>query len=193
LNDGWGWVMADIFYLYYYDLINEHKTKLFMDCCTNVIRQHKPKTLYFLFSSQGGSVDAGIVLYNFIRSLPTEIVMHNIGNIMSIANIVFLAGDIRYAAQDSSFLLHGIKWTFSQGAQLTYNQLGETISSFRNEENKMIKIFTERTLLTEEEVRNLFDQGDSKNPSYALSKKIINEVRDIKIPENEQLLSMNFA
>jgi ATP-dependent Clp protease, protease subunit len=185
--------MTEIFYLYYYDMINEQKAKMFMDCCSNVIRQQKPKKLYFLFSSQGGSVDAGIVLYNFIRSLPSEIIMHNIGNIMSVANIVFLAGDVRYAANDSSFLLHGIKWGFAQGMQLTYNQLEESMSSFRNEENKMIKIFTERTSLKEQEVRSLFEQGESKDLTYALSKNIINEVRDIKLPENASFLSMNFA
>jgi len=71
-------------------------------------RQPKPDVLYFLFSSNGGSVNAGIALYNFLRALPVEIIMHNTGSIDSIATVIFLAADKRYAALHSTFLFHGV-------------------------------------------------------------------------------------
>ena len=93
-------------YISYFDVINEAKAKAFMAACADAVAQTRPSRLYFLFSSSGGSVDAGIALYNYLRALPVPIVMHNTGSIDSIANVVFLAADERYANPHSIFLLH---------------------------------------------------------------------------------------
>src|SRR5215467_10757045 len=66
-------------YVNYFDSIDESKTKALMAICSDIVAKQKPHTLYFLFSSMGGSVNAGITLYNFLRSLPVEIIMHNNG------------------------------------------------------------------------------------------------------------------
>jgi ATP-dependent protease ClpP protease subunit len=62
--------MAQTVYISYYDVINDQKTKAVMAVCANVIAQQNPDRLYFLFSSTGGSVDAGVALFNFLRALP---------------------------------------------------------------------------------------------------------------------------
>src|SRR3546814_4408950 len=51
--------------------------------------------LYFLFSTPGGSVMHGMNIYNVLRALPARLVFHNVGNVDSIGNAIFLAGDIR--------------------------------------------------------------------------------------------------
>jgi ATP-dependent protease ClpP protease subunit len=56
----------------------------------------------------------GFAIYNLLQSLPYEVHTHNIGAIQSIANVVFLAGDRRTAAPESSFMLHGFTWAFGQ-------------------------------------------------------------------------------
>src|ERR1700735_763784 len=48
--------------------------------------------LHLLISTPGGSVMNGMNLYNFLRALPLELTTHNIGNVDSIGNAVFLAG-----------------------------------------------------------------------------------------------------
>jgi len=60
----------------------------------------------------------GVTLYNFIRSLPVKTIMHNIGIIDSIANVVFLAANERYANPSSSFLFHGVGFDVNQPARL---------------------------------------------------------------------------
>jgi len=59
---------------------------------------------YLLLSSPGGNVNNGITIYNFLKSLPINLTTHNIGVVDSIANVIFLAGDNRYAVPHSSFL-----------------------------------------------------------------------------------------
>lgn len=116
--------------------------------------------------------------------------MHNVGSIDSIANAIFLAGEVRYATPISAFLLHGICWNFGQGASLTYSQMQETISRFNSAEQLSAKIIGERSNLTEQEVRELFRQGQSKDPQFALDKGFIHEIREVTIPEGAPLHSI---
>src|SRR5712691_3344892 len=66
------------------------------------------KEIYLLFASFGGNIAAGIVAYNTLRSLPVKLITHNIGNVDSIANIIFLAGQERLAVPHSTFMFHGV-------------------------------------------------------------------------------------
>jgi len=62
--------LATVTYISYYDAITESKARGFIQACAEAIAQTKPGQLYFLFSSNGGSVDAGITVYNYLRALP---------------------------------------------------------------------------------------------------------------------------
>jgi len=184
---------ADTIYVNYFDLINEAKTKALMAICSDIVAKNKPKTLYFLFSSVGGSVNAGITLYNFLRALPAEIVMHNTGSIDSIATVVFLAATKRYAAKHSTFLFHGINWSFTQPASLTFSQLQEIFSRFKQDETKLAGVIAERCKLTEAEIRGLFLQGESKDLQFAIDKGIISEIRDASVPKDAPLITVNLS
>ena len=179
-------------YISYYDAINEGKAKAFMAACAEAIAQTRPSRLYFLFSSTGGSVDAGIAIYNYLRALPIAIVMHNTGSIDSIANVVFLAADERYANPHSSFLFHGIHWGFAQGAQLSWSQLQETVGRFRADEGKMVGIITQRTRITADELTRLFHQGETKDLAFAQEKGLIHKVEEAKVAAGSPFISLNF-
>lgn len=185
--------MNPIAYLSYYDSINEQKAKALMQACGQVIAQVKPSQLYFLFSSPGGSTDAGFVLYHYLRALPVPVVMHNIGSINSVGNVVFLAADERYAVQHSSFLLHGIQWGFPQGAQLSWSQLQEQVDRFRDEENRMAGIISERTTISVKDLKQLFRQGETKDLAFAQEKGIISGIREAKVPDGAPFVPLNFT
>lgn len=180
-------------YVNFFDAITDAKVKAIMAAMSNIINQQKPDAIYCLFASSGGQVDAGISLYNFLRSLPVEIIMHNTGSIDSIANVIFLSADTRYASTHSSFLFHGVNWGFPDKGQLNKNQLAEILSGLDASETKIRGIITERTELSNEEVKALFVQGASKDPSFALSKGIVNEIKNPKIPKGVEILSFNLA
>lgn len=185
--------MANVVYLIFNDAINDQTVNRFMDLTNKAIAQYQPKTLYFLFSSGGGFVNSGVALYNYLRSLPQETVMHNVASIDSVANAVFLAGQKRYASPASAFLLHGISWTFGTQTTLSYAQMQETLSKFDAAEQLTAKIIEGRTKLTSDEVRALFRQGESKNPQFALDKGMIHEIRDVKIEQGAPVHSLMAA
>lgn len=181
----------DTIYVNYFDSINDAKTKALMAICSDIVANQKPRSLYFLFSSVGGQVNSGITLYNFLRALPVEIIMHNNGSIDSIANVVFLAASKRYAAKHSSFLFHGITWNFAAGASLSFSQLKENLSSFEREESKITSILAERTKMSEDEIKELFRQGESKDLKFAIDKGVISEIREPSIPKDAPLVTVN--
>jgi ATP-dependent protease ClpP protease subunit len=149
-------------YVNFFDVINAAKVKTIMAVVSDLVSQQKPDVIYCLFSSPGGEVEAGISLYNFLRSLPVEIVMHNTGSIDSIANVVFLSASTRYASTHSSFLFHGVNWGFAANTNVNRTQLNEILSGLDASESKISGVLTERTKLTTAEVRALFTQGESR-------------------------------
>ncbi len=180
-----------IIYINFYDGINEAKVKTLMSLLSDVVARQKPETLYFLFSSPGGAVGAGIVLYNFLKALPVEIVMHNTGSVDSIGTVIFLAGAKRYAAVHSSFLFHGVQLNFAAGGQLSHPQLVERLSMVKQDESKIAGIISERSHLTLLEIKELFHQGESKDATFAKDKGIIHEIADPAIPPNAPFVTVN--
>jgi hypothetical protein len=66
------------------------------------------KTVYLNLSTPGGQVMNGLNLYNVLRGYPIELITHNVGNVDSIGNTVFMAGSKRYACPHSTFMFHGV-------------------------------------------------------------------------------------
>lgn len=64
------------------------------------------KNFIFLISSQGGEVLSGLTAYNFLHGLNVNITTFNMGQVDSAANLIFCAGNHRYALPTSRFLLH---------------------------------------------------------------------------------------
>lgn len=179
-------------YINYYDNINAGKVRALMAVVTEVLVKMKPATLYFCLSSPGGDVGAGITLYNFLRGLSTEIVMHNMGSVDSIATVIFLAANKRFACQYSRFLFHGIKLNFPQGFAATTPHMRELLSGMDQDESRIREIVVERSNLTAGEMSTLFQQGEAKNPAFALEKGIISDIRDLIIPEGAKVITANF-
>ncbi len=162
-----------------------------MAVCTEIIARHKPEEIYFLFSSQGGSVHAGIALYNFLRALPTRIVMHNIAQVDSIATALFLAGEKRYAAPQSKFLFHGIKLMFEGRTVLQTKDIKEHLSNLDGLHNLIAEIITDRTKIKRDEILRLFDQGEAKDLSFAVEKGVVHEIQIPQVPKDAPLISLN--
>lgn len=64
-------------------------------------------------SSGGGDLIAGFTAYHFLKSLSIPVITHNISNVESIANVIFMAGSERRANPGSRFLLHPLHWGFA--------------------------------------------------------------------------------
>ena len=169
--------------------INPQTSQNLMNFLSDQINKGQ-KEFYFLMSSPGGSVNDGVVLYNFIRALPAKIVMHNIGIIDSIANVVFLAVDERYSNPASSFLFHGVGFDINQPQRFEEKELREKLAIIERDQKSIASIISERTKLTEQDVMEMFFRAKTKSPNEAKELGIIKDIKLVNIPEGNQIISL---
>jgi ATP-dependent Clp protease, protease subunit len=176
-------------YIYYFDGIDNSRVKIMMQLLTDIIGKEKPTVIYFLFASNGGGVDAGVTFYNFLKSLPVKIIIHNIGTIDSIATVIFCAGAIRYASPHSTFLFHGV--TLNMNGSFSLPQINEIKTRIEENHNTIAGIIHENTKLTIKEIKNSFDQGITRDVRFALKKGIIHKIKPAQIPQEAVFVSIN--
>ena len=87
--------------------INPTTTETLIGLCAK-LSQEGATTIYLLLSTPGGNVHNGINLYNMLKSMPFKLITHNVASVDSVGNVVFLAGDERYACANATFMFHGV-------------------------------------------------------------------------------------
>jgi len=87
-------------YVNFHAPINAKTSQILMNVLAQQITKGENE-IYILFSSGGGRVNDGVTLYNYIKALPAKVIMHNIGVVDSIANVVFWQ-----VMKDSPFPIH---------------------------------------------------------------------------------------
>jgi ATP-dependent protease ClpP protease subunit len=186
--------MDKTIYINFFDGINPTTVNKFIKFTVDAIQQHSPTEIVYFISSNGGDVDSGFTLYNFLVSLhgKIKITMHNIGTIDSIANVIFLAGQKRYAAPNASFLFHGIVMNFNAGG-IGRTLLKENLSRLDGMETRMADTISKNTKLTTEELKNFFQQGEGKDVQFALDKAVIHEIKVPSVPQGSVHLAMSFV
>lgn len=68
-----------------------------------------PTSLTLKISSNGGNVNSGVTMYNYLKSLPYPVKCHNLGEVSSAAILPYLAGSVRTAEQFSKFMIHPLE------------------------------------------------------------------------------------
>ncbi len=149
------------------------------------------KDFYLLLSSPGGSVVSGITIYNFLKSLPINLTIHNIGIVDSIANVIFLAGETRYAVKNSSFLFHGVGFDINQ-ARFEEKNIKEKLKMMQRDQRLITNIIVEQSQYTQQEIEKMFLEADTCTPEQAKEKGLIDDIREINIPEGAEVVQLIF-
>ena len=146
--------------------------------------------IYLLLSTPGGNVMNGITVYNALRAMPVELTTHNIGVVDSIGNVVYLAGETRYACPVSRFMFHGVGFNIKD--RLEEKHLVEKLDSLRSDQSLITDIFHERTNINTKEAEALFLRAAFMSPQEAQSRGIVHEVQDAQIPQGARFLQLVF-
>jgi ATP-dependent protease ClpP protease subunit len=149
------------------------------------------KEVYLMMSTLGGSVMHGMNLYNVLRAFPFKLTTHNVGNVDSIGNAVFLAGEERYACPHSTFMFHGVAAQLpALNAEAKF--LRERLDSITSDIKRIGNILVERTRIKREDVDALFAEASTKDAAFAVGCGIVHDVRDVKIPVGASIFSLVF-
>lgn len=168
-----------------------HTTESLIATVTNFTNQGV-KQIYLMLSTPGGSVMHGMNIYNVLRALPVELITHNVGNVDSIGNAVFLAGSKRFACPHSTFMFHGVGFDVPQQSRLEEKFLRERLDGITSDQKRIGSVIEERTRLGKEEVANLFLEAQTRDAAFAASCGIVDEVRDVQIPPGSSVASLVF-
>lgn len=157
----------------------------------NLANQNVPH-VYLMLSTPGGAVMSGLNIYNVMRGLPFEITAHNVGNVDSIGNAIFLAGSKRYACPHSTFMFHGVGFDIQSPIRLEEKFLRERLDAIDADQRRIGQIIEERTHLTREQVNGLFLEAQTKDAAFAVGCGIVHEVRDVQVPPGGPIVSLVF-
>ena len=147
--------------------------------------------VHLAFSTPGGNVMTGITLYNFLRAVPFKLTIHNIGNVDSIGNAVFLSADKRLACQHSTFMFHGVGFDRPAG-RYEEKSLREMLDGLDSDQRRIRDIIVERTGISKDEVQSLFREAQTHTAELARKRGIVHEIAEFKFPANAPVISFVF-
>jgi ATP-dependent Clp protease, protease subunit len=168
-----------------------HTTESLIAVMANCANQ-KVAEVYLMLSTPGGSVMHGMNLYNVLRAMPFKLTTHNVGNVDSIGNAVFLAGATRYACAHSTFMFHGVGFDMSGQLRLEEKTLRERLDAIVSDQTRIGSVITERTKIGKEAVAELFLEAKTKDSAFAVGCGIVDEIRDVQIPLGSTVISLVF-
>lgn len=124
--------------------------------------------------SDGGSVDEGFAIYDYLKSLDKPIDTQIDGVCRSIATIVALAGENRTMGTYGEILIH-CPWTYSGGEAKDLRKDADLLDSI---ENRISSFYSEFTNLTQEEALEFMKDETAFNSTQALEKGFITGISE---------------
>ncbi len=157
---------------------------------TDCVNQ-KYDELYFLISSGGGDVFEGLSLAAYINALPMKTIMHNIGQVDSVATAIFTSGKEKLGSKDSSFLFHGVSMPIQTGNYLE-SQLKELHEgSIRSKKNIANAISAYSNVLLKDVEGLMVDGGKILTAAEAKEKGFITSVSEPSIPTGADIINIS--
>jgi ATP-dependent protease ClpP protease subunit len=171
--------------------INAHTTESLLAAFAGQINLGY-RNFYLMISSPGGVVMNGLNLYNVLRGLPINLTTHNVGNVDSIGNAVFLAGTTRVASPHSTFMFHGVSFNSINGQNFDERAVRERLASILSDQRRIGSIVQDRTTLPIQRIRAMFREARTIDAASAIGAGIVHEVRDVQIPPGAPVYQLVF-
>ena len=182
-----------IIYVSFSAEISPQTTESLIATLANCANNPAVEEVHLLMSTPGGSVPHGMNLYNVMRAMPFRLVTHNVGNVDSIGNAVFLAGERRFACPHTTFMFHGVGFDQFNGApRLDEKYLRELMGNLLADQTRIASVIEERTNLDAAQVEPLFREAQTKDATYAVGVGIVHEIKDVEIPPGAPVVSLVF-
>lgn len=168
--------------------VNPQSSGQLLATITNAIN-NKFTEITILISSPGGSIFDGMNIATMIKTSPIPINVHNVGQIDSIASVIFSAGAKRIAQKNSSFLFHGVMANFGPSS-LTEQQLEERLSTLKRDRENIAKNISDYTGIEYSVVDELMKKGSIISAEEAMAMGLVHEIAEAKIPAGVQVVTI---
>lgn len=111
------------------------------------VKEYPDATAYNVYiDSEGGLVDTGFDIYNYLISLGKPITTIGTGMVASIATVIFMAGQTRYIQEGTRFMIH-LPWDMPVGNSYELQMVVDSLEQY----NKRMVDFYKKALDIQEE------------------------------------------
>jgi len=140
-----------------------------------------------LISSNGGDVMMGITTYLHIKSLGLNIDTYGMGNVDSIATLIYCLGKNRYASKYTTFIIHDVDWSFTGSFNINADKAIELALSVKERRNMINNILASE--LNKDAVIVLDDMRKGVVLNYESAKEygLITKDKEININKDEPM------
>ena len=145
-------------------------------------------TAHILIQSNGGYVSDGICLYNYLSKLPIRIVTYNAGAVASIAVILYLAGQQRYASETARFMVHKSHASAPHGARP--DALRIIVEGLQADDARTEAILRDHVNLRDEHWNTHAYSDLHLTATEALGVGMIDEVKDFAPPKGQRVTNI---
>jgi ATP-dependent protease ClpP protease subunit len=158
------------------------------------LNNQPPEKIWILMSSGGGGIEDGFSLYNLLRIIKPQVVTVNMGQIASIANVVFLAGEHRIACPQAYFHFHDFDWPFTAAHTMSRENLKDTSQLLEIARTNKKSLFKARTTLTDADFEALefLEEPIIRDANFAQQKGIIQEICIPDLPDGTPILNVDY-
>jgi ATP-dependent Clp endopeptidase proteolytic subunit ClpP len=148
-----------------------------LDVILQVKNQPKAESFTVYINSQGGYVDVGFEIYDYLKSLGKPIKTIGQGMVASIATVIFMAGDKRVLKPNTEFMIH----LPSGGIDGNSDEIEWYSKMMKDVEKRIVKFYNETAGLSESEILPLLQKETFLNADEAYKLGFSNE--KINAPE----------
>lgn len=136
-----------------------------IDIIQQVKSQQGATSYRVLINSEGGVVDVGFDIFNYLKSLQLPLTTVGSGLVASIATVIFMAGDKRILTKGTEFMIHSPMG----GVDGTADEIAEYAEHVRDAETKLIKFYTNQTGLSQDAIAPLLKNETWLTEEQAIS------------------------
>jgi ATP-dependent protease ClpP protease subunit len=176
-------------FIWFSAAIDQNSTDTLMNALVQAYNQGI-REVHLLISTSGGAIMNGMTLFNFLSGLPIDLTTHNVGNVDSIGNVIFLAGRRRLACPHSTFMFHGVAFNTVSPSSFGEQALSELLANVQSDQRRIADLIVKRSNLGEEAVTAMFRKAETKSADEALACGLIHEIRDVQIPVDAVVASL---
>ncbi|HEY3901073.1 MAG TPA: ATP-dependent Clp protease proteolytic subunit [Chthoniobacter sp.] len=143
------------------------------------------KDIAMYINSPGGSVTAGLAIYDTMQFLTCDVNTYCIGMAASMGAVLLAAGTKgkRYALPNSDIMIHQV----SGGAQGTASDVERTVEFMFKLKKRLIHILAQHTGKTDEQVKADSDRdyymSSDEAKAYGLVDEVVKSRKQIKVPD----------
>lgn len=166
--------------------VDEAATASLLATCDGLVARGVP-TITLLISTPGGSVFHGISAYNYIRSLPVELVTYNFGSVDSIGVVLFCAGKVRKSVPNARFMIHGVQANIAGPVSLSEDQIQESLKSVQIDTQNIARIIGEHTKKSEADIHTAMRAKTTLDPKQAEEFGLVDQIEVLELPHRAQI------